>query len=374
MMWAKLPATIILTTTAALTACTPGQTEFSCKGHPDGVACISARDVYDLTNSRSRVTQADLENPAVIDGSVAQDILKPLPNSDPRLNLAPSTQAGQRPADPAEGVMRVWVGPHVTAAGDVAAPNYVYSQVGRKPARPTAQIERRFEPLTGQSEPIPASNARPLEAGDVIVAKQALVDSHVAMPKQDPNPIFPTKNAGIVEIYFESGRADVSARGRRKLEVAAQKIAKLQPKTLLVSGFTDAIGSKEANQKLAEKRSTEVGRILTELGVKTHIIKTTKADVIDLSREPDSASDPNKRRVRVLALDVKQQPAAVIEPPAAISTLSNTPEKEPSPPAVMRKAASNDNDGTRPCRLCRDTDDNGSSDHDGRDHDNGMHH
>ena len=33
---------------AALPACTPGQSEFSCQGYPDGVSCLSARKVCHL--------------------------------------------------------------------------------------------------------------------------------------------------------------------------------------------------------------------------------------------------------------------------------------------------------------------------------------
>ena len=44
-----------------MAACTPGQSEFSCQGYPDGVSCLSARKVYELTNSRSRVTQQEVE-------------------------------------------------------------------------------------------------------------------------------------------------------------------------------------------------------------------------------------------------------------------------------------------------------------------------
>ncbi|NJO38749.1 MAG: TraV family lipoprotein [Rhizobiales bacterium] len=58
------------TALAALAACTPGASEFSCKGYPDGVACLSARNVYELTNSRSRVTQDDLEGLAGREGVV----------------------------------------------------------------------------------------------------------------------------------------------------------------------------------------------------------------------------------------------------------------------------------------------------------------
>ncbi len=361
-MWARLPATLLLTASAALTACTPGQTEFSCKGHPDGVACISARDVYDLTNSRSRVTQADLENPAVINGSAAQDILKPLPNSDPRLDLAPAIQSGQQAADPAAGVMRVWVGPHVTSGGDVAAPNYVYSRIDDNGvAVSPAGIERRFEPLTGQSAPNPALNARPLESGDLVVTKAT---PHIYDPVT-------AKNVDVADIYFESGRADISADGHRKLEAAAKKIATLNPKMVLVAGYTDTIGSKEANKKLAARRAAAVAKHLKELGVTAEIADTTEIEVEHLGKDPEAVADPNRRRVWVVALDVEQRPAPVAK------VASDKPTDAAGTKKEVKQAGRKKNNGhpARLCRLCRDPDDSGSaSDHGGPDHDNGMHH
>lgn len=361
-MKVNLPTLVsVLTAALILASCTPGQTEFSCKGYPDGVACISAREVYDLTNSRSRVTQADLENAPGGGGSAVDDVLKPLPNADPRLNLAPPTKASQQAADPAAGVMRIWVGPHVTSAGDVAAPNYVYSRIGNKRVNAPLGIERRFEPLTGQSRPGPAVDARPLAAGDMTVAKSATLAG---------------KSVNVADIYFENGRADVSASGRHKLEAAARKIAELQPKSLMVAGFTDTLGSKEANKKLAKRRADAVTGILRELGVTTKILDTTKADVKTLGKAPAAVADPNKRRVWVVALDVKPQSTTVAKAAAVkISTSAPGPLKGKIPTAGTTGSSSRDSGYQRPCRLCRDLDDDddddGRSDHDGQDHGNG---
>ena len=143
---------------STLASCTPGQSEFSCQGYPDGVSCISARNVYELTNSRSRVTQAEIEGTEAASGPSVGDVLRPLPTSDPKLGLAPPIGADQQAIEPADGVMRVWVGPHATSAGDVTAPNYIYSRVASKSDDSSSGgVTRRFEPLKGQSEPTRSS-------------------------------------------------------------------------------------------------------------------------------------------------------------------------------------------------------------------------
>jgi hypothetical protein len=113
---------------AALAACTPGASEFSCRGYPDGVACLRARNVYELTNSRSRVTQDDLEGLTVQDDAAEprfQDVRRPLPAFAAGDALASQAGADRPAADPAPGVLRVWVGPAATDGGDVAGPSYV---------------------------------------------------------------------------------------------------------------------------------------------------------------------------------------------------------------------------------------------------------
>jgi len=216
---------------STLAACTPGQSEFSCQGYPDGVSCISARNVYELTNSRSRVTQAEIAGTEAASGPGVGDVLRPLPTSDPKLGLAPPIGADQQAAEPADGVMRVWVGPLATSAGDVTAPNYIYSRVASKSDDGGGGITRRFEPLKGQAEPTRSSETRPLESGDVIVtAKPYPVQGGQGTSPSRPIAAWATNNVRVAEIYFDNGQAAVSTGGESRLKNAALRLAELKPR------------------------------------------------------------------------------------------------------------------------------------------------
>ena len=139
------------------------------------------------------------------------------------------------------------------------------SRVDSKAAGNGAGITRRFEPLTGRSEPTPAADARPLEAGDVVVT----AESDIAVENSDakssrPGMPMTTNNVRVAEIYFESGDATVSTSGRNRLTNAGSRIAELKPRAILVAGFTDRVGSAEANQRLAKQRVEAVVKILRD--------------------------------------------------------------------------------------------------------------
>lgn len=349
---------------ATLAACTPGQSEFSCKGYPDGVSCLSARNIYELTNSRSRVTQQNVEGAEARSGPAVGDVLRPLPNADPKLGLAPPLGAGEQAAD---GVMRVWVGPHATSDGDVAAPNYVYSRVASKTDDNGAGITRRFEPLKGQSEPTRALEDRPLEAGDVIVTAKpyaAPVD-HSISPSR-PIATWATNNVRIAEIYFDSGQAAVSTSGQNRLKQATSRLTELKPRAVLVAGFTDRVGSEEANGRLAKRRVDAVVKILKDLGVTTKIIDAAQGEPEELNPSPDGTADPNSRKAWVVALDITPKPAAAVAPAEANKPTSLVPEATKTTEVVAEKPKRS---------LRRAPDDHGDNDDRGaKDHEPGMKH
>lgn len=282
--------------------------------------------------------------------------------------------------------MRVWVGPHVTATGDVTAPNYIYSRVDSKAAGNGAVITRRFEPLTGRSEPTPAADARPLEAGDVVVTAEskALADGRDTQPSRQGMPMT-TDNVRVAEIYFDSGHATVSTSGRNRLTNASSRIAELKPRAVLVAGFTDRVGSAEANQRLAKRRVDAVIKILRDLGVTTELLDAAQGEPETLNPGPDGAADPNSRKVWVVALDVapKTRPAAAVEsgqlkPSSAASADQAAAEQKTS--FLTRwfgGAPTASADDARGCTLCRHPDDHGDNDdrgHAAKDHDPSMKH
>ena len=352
----------------ALAACTPGASEFSCKGYPDGVACLSARNVYELTNSRSRVTQDDLEGLAGQKGNIEprfQDVRRPLPAFAAGDALASQAGADRPAADPAPGVLRVWLGPTTSDGGDVAGPSYVYSRIDpRIEARRDAD-PRRFEPLTGRAEPGEAADERPLASGDALVTA-AVETPAEGEPASRPIAVWATNNRRLTEIYFESGSAAVSATGVRRLEAVVSAIDTLRPNAVLVVGFTDQVGPEDANERLAQRRIDAVTKILKAQGVATRIVTAARGEPKEASAASDGGADPNNRKVWVVALDV----ATATPAPEQKAAAEPPPDTGATKPEVRKNG-----DSSRPCRLCRDSDDHGDNHDHGRDHHgmDGMH-
>ena len=206
------------------------------------------------------------------------------------------------------------------------------------------------------------------------------------MPKSSrPGMPMTTNNVRVAEIYFESGDATVSTSGRNRLTNASSRIAELNPRAVLVAGFTDRVGSAEANQRLAKRRVDAVIEILRDLGVTAEILDAAQGEPETLNPGPDGAADPNSRKVWVVALDVAPEP----RPAAAVETeeqKSSRAASEADAPAEKKTsfltrwfggASTASADDARGCRLCRHPDDHGDNDdrgHDAKDHEPGMKH
>jgi conjugal transfer pilus assembly protein TraV len=97
----------------------PGASTFSCQGElPNGI-CASARDVYRQTDDRNRGQPRADATPAEGGGTVVSAAT--LASAS-----AASTAAPVRSAPP---VLRVWVAPHETVAGDFHAASVVFTEL-----------------------------------------------------------------------------------------------------------------------------------------------------------------------------------------------------------------------------------------------------
>ena len=67
---------------------------------------------------------------------------------------------------------------------------------------------------------------------------------------------------GVTNVYFDTGRHQLSAEAREKLCAAAADAESIENSLLLVVGYTDSTGSYEINQALSERRA---GRVVNYL-------------------------------------------------------------------------------------------------------------
>lgn len=134
-----------------------GESEYSCKGMPDGVTCMSARDVYQMTESenfREGIDRKAAVQKAIKDGD--NDKADALQAPVPPAVLAGERYVIPRPAkDPVPirtqaTVMRVWVAPWESESGDLNVPGFIYTEIE----------PRRWE--IGTPAPKPEATIRPL--------------------------------------------------------------------------------------------------------------------------------------------------------------------------------------------------------------------
>ncbi len=69
---------------------------------------------------------------------------------------------------------------------------------------------------------------------------------------------------GITNVYFDTGKHNLSAQARNELCAAAQQAGATDNALLLVVGYTDSTGSYEVNQDLSEKRASRVVNYLQQ--------------------------------------------------------------------------------------------------------------
>ncbi|RGP40823.1 hypothetical protein BPTFM16_01115 [Altererythrobacter insulae] len=69
---------------------------------------------------------------------------------------------------------------------------------------------------------------------------------------------------GVTNVYFASGRYQLSGEARQKLCSAAAEADSIENSLLLVVGYTDSTGSYEVNQRLSEQRAGRVVNFLQQ--------------------------------------------------------------------------------------------------------------
>lgn len=124
-----------------------GEKDYACSGMPDGVKCMSAREVYEATNNgqtlQSRTEKGEpvvgthngsmVARDAVIDNYVTPNLPdKPVPVRTPSM------------------VMRIWVAPWEDKRGDLITPGYIYTEIEPRRwviGRPNESSRSTFTPL-----------------------------------------------------------------------------------------------------------------------------------------------------------------------------------------------------------------------------------
>jgi outer membrane protein OmpA-like peptidoglycan-associated protein len=92
----------------------------------------------------------------------------------------------------------------------------------------------------------------------------------------------------ILEVYFAFDSSDLTEEAKHKLDII---INQYNDRTFFVEGYTDSVGSRDYNIKLAQKRAESVAEYLKKRGMKVNILKsigsysTKKSDALSRRAE-----------------------------------------------------------------------------------------
>ncbi|EMG9311340.1 MULTISPECIES: type IV conjugative transfer system lipoprotein TraV [Gammaproteobacteria] len=127
--WSKAGLLLLAVGSTLLSGCSSlglGSSEYGCPGMPDGVRCLSAREVYELTSNGAA--------PKTID-AVATRIGSPSGYSQSDLETGllshpalPETQQSAPLRIPSR-VMRIWIAPWEDDRGDLNLSSYVFTEI-----------------------------------------------------------------------------------------------------------------------------------------------------------------------------------------------------------------------------------------------------
>lgn len=113
-----------------------GEPDYGCTGLPDGVKCMSTREVYNLTNDGyvpSRVDEeadnASKQVTTVDDASGGVGEGEPDPNDVVSNYVAPRLPDQPIPIRTPAQVMRVWIAPWEDERGDLIVTGHLYTEV-----------------------------------------------------------------------------------------------------------------------------------------------------------------------------------------------------------------------------------------------------
>lgn len=124
----------ILGATSIMSGCSIlniGSSEYACSGMPNGVQCMSARDVYGETGN-GRIPRPQTEDKEEGNNKKStKDTDGPKAASEPFVDNYVAPRLPDRPIPirtPSE-VMRIWVAPWEDTNGDLIVTGYIYSEI-----------------------------------------------------------------------------------------------------------------------------------------------------------------------------------------------------------------------------------------------------
>lgn len=130
------------------------------------------------------------------------------------------------------------------------------------------------------------------------------VETTAAIEVAEPPPKPKLTDKLLTEVHFDSGSADVTFVGKKKVQQAIEAIKKQNPREIRILGFSDSKGSAAANKAVSGARAANVARMLKEAGLDIPLIVEGRGEEGGPHKIPDGISEPLNRCVGIIAVGV----------------------------------------------------------------------
>ncbi|CUB06546.1 Type IV conjugative transfer system lipoprotein (TraV) [Marinomonas fungiae] len=156
--WSKVGLLLVTFASAVLSGCSSlglGSSEYGCSGMPDGVRCLSAREVYELTSNGAALKTINAAATRL--GSFSEYSQTDLETGLLSHPALPETQQSVPIRIPSR-VMRIWIAPWEDERGDLNLSSYVYTEIEPRRWDIGVSVPRSvspvLRPLQTNSEPV----------------------------------------------------------------------------------------------------------------------------------------------------------------------------------------------------------------------------
>ncbi|MBS29064.1 MAG: hypothetical protein CL566_09130 [Alphaproteobacteria bacterium] len=139
--------------------------------------------------------------------------------------------------------------------------------------------------------------------GLIPALRNAIAEAPAAAPKKAKSPkgkkVKPPKGKTFT-VFFPTGGTRLDAAANKVLTKAVAHAQNFSPVQVVVSGYTDSIGSAASNERLSERRASVVAAALRIRGIDRKAIKTGGyGEEFQAKRTADGVAEAKNRRVEV---------------------------------------------------------------------------
>jgi len=146
------------------------------------------------------------------------------------------------------------------------------------------------------------------------VVRGTVVHGLAGVPTATPlDPVDRDYVAGVGDVLFASGRADLKPAAIGNLSRLVTFLARYRDRSVSIHGHTDSVGDKEENQELSERRANSIKAYLVSQGIaSTRLLAIGKGQSDPIADNDSRAGRQQNRRAEVI---IKDPPATVPQRP-----------------------------------------------------------